>query len=94
MLLFVCNGRGKYSPVDVSHKIFQIKSIITDDEWQLLYKIPFSFFLGATCFYTLFTKWKEKYYVFPKYGKTVVIIDIDNNQDCILTLTAAAAGTA
>ena len=43
MLLFVCNGRGNYTSVDVSHKIFQIKSIITDDYWQLLYKIPFSF---------------------------------------------------
>lgn len=42
MLLYVCNGRGNFTRVDIPHNIFQIKSIITNDDWQLLYKIPFS----------------------------------------------------
>ena len=43
MLLYICGGKPKFSKVDVPHKIFEIKSIITDSSWQLFYKIPFSF---------------------------------------------------
>lgn len=43
MLLYLCNGRGKYTKIEVDHKLFQIKSIITYDGWQLFYQIPFSF---------------------------------------------------
>ena len=45
MLLYLCNGRGKYTHIEVSHKIFQIKSIITSEGWQLFYKVPFSFIM-------------------------------------------------
>ncbi len=42
LLLFVCNRRD-FSPTVDDKRIFNIKSIITKDGWELFYEIPFTF---------------------------------------------------
>ncbi len=43
LLLYVCNKRIEMVPTTDDQKIFNIKSIITDEGWELFYEIPFSF---------------------------------------------------
>ena len=43
LLLYVCNGLGNYTNVDIDEKILNIKTIITNNGWELFYEIPFSF---------------------------------------------------
>ena len=45
ILLFVCNGRGNYEKFLFDEEMFDIKTIITKNGWELFYKIPFSFIL-------------------------------------------------
>lgn len=43
LLLYVCNRRIEMVPTTDDARIFNIKSIITNDGWELFYEIPFSF---------------------------------------------------
>ena len=45
MLVFVCNGRGYFYEIPLDTSIFQVKSVITQNGWELYYKVPFSFLL-------------------------------------------------
>ncbi len=45
LLLYYCADRNNYTEADVDHKIFDAKSVITQKDWQLFYKIPFDFLL-------------------------------------------------
>lgn len=43
LLLYVCNKRIEMVPTTDDARIFNIKSIISNDGWELFYEIPFSF---------------------------------------------------
>lgn len=43
LLLYVCNKRIEMVPTTDDESIFNIKSVITKDGWELFYEIPFSF---------------------------------------------------
>lgn len=43
LLLYVCNKRIEMIPTTDDESIFNIKSIITKDGWELFYEIPFTF---------------------------------------------------
>ncbi len=45
LLLYVCNERITMVPDTTDESIFDIKSFITKDSWQLTYQIPYSIFL-------------------------------------------------
>ena len=44
LLLYVCNERITMVPDTTDESIFDIKSFITKDSWQLTYQIPYSIF--------------------------------------------------
>ena len=41
--LFVCNGRDNYTRIAFDEKMFNIKSVITKNGWELFYEVPFWF---------------------------------------------------
>ncbi len=43
LLLHVCKDRDNFEIPEVDEKIFNIKTIITSEGWEIYYKIPFSF---------------------------------------------------
>ena len=43
MLVFLCNGRGYFNEIPLDTAIFQVKSVITADGWELYYQVPFAF---------------------------------------------------
>jgi len=43
LLLYKCTRRIEMIPVEVDEKIFNIKTVITNNGWELYYEIPFAF---------------------------------------------------
>ena len=43
LLIYICEDRNSYEIPCVDEKIFNIKTIITNDGWEIFYQIPFSF---------------------------------------------------
>lgn len=43
MLVYVSDGRDNFNKIDFSEELFDVKSIITVNGWELYYKVPFSF---------------------------------------------------
>lgn len=47
LLVYHCGYRNNFSVVDVNHKIFDAKSVIRQENWQLFYKISFALLLKS-----------------------------------------------